>query len=488
MKLRGLFSQASLSLLLPLMAVSSYGANRAIVYGTTCQAYEQSRDSDLAFISKATISTAEALKSAGWDVVPLYGGNSVWCDPSSDKSCIPSKVGRLNQVLAGSSFQASQLKPATSVNLLQALSDAASALKKGDQLLISVNTHGDENEFCASDGAVLTAIGNPFATAIFLLYHKGIKVALDANYCFSGSAVQSLSDYACVVSVASGTTMSLFGDPTIADVLASSGSSANMEDLFTSRLASKNGILNFREPEISGFTPGNQFNDQFSKALFSGDAYSFGSDSFFVQYFDPAVPEGQAPCANCTDAQASAFYSKFQQALSGWENSAGENQCKDLQKEMANTALASGGIDLSELTSGTYYTDLQKELQAYIAQKGQYNTLAHSGQADLAALQQIHFAPYSLDVNSIAASGTANGLQTAFENAMKDYASLLPDSTGKLNNPKGFSQVFMNTDALKQIAQGISSSYAQDVVTVTEVQAEAQTDKKCPKMGWQLRE
>jgi hypothetical protein len=216
------------------------GNNRAILFGGNCDEGAKKNS----FLPAFNL-LASGLVKNGWDVRPLYEGDIARCSiPANDSACQGSSPSldccpayadmsgwSPDSLAAASGKPASTIGRASAREFLNSLDQASQDLKSGDQLLISINTHGfgyaqsgtteTKHYICVSSddphgkvtwtdpntGSIGSAKSGLFPiddpqllSRLQKLKDAGVKLAFLNDSCFSGGTIPSFAQYGCVMS------------------------------------------------------------------------------------------------------------------------------------------------------------------------------------------------------------------------------------------------------------------------------------------------
>jgi hypothetical protein len=253
-----LFGTLALTTSFPAFAQSNSHRWEAIVFGGVDEAKAPAN-----MFQESFIHLSSALSQNGWTVQPLFGneGDCSGCGSTWD----------IDPIAAAANLSPSQVPKASKRELLKKLDSAITHLRSGDQLLVTIDTHGmadyegavdttrisvfDENDPHSIKENQLDSKGNQIGTMRVddpelvaryqTLKNNGVKLAFGSDSCFSGPTAKVLGKYGCVVTQTSGKKYGL-GTPvsdSIVDLITASSSqiapvaleqngSLNMEDLF----------------------------------------------------------------------------------------------------------------------------------------------------------------------------------------------------------------------------------------------------------------
>ena len=419
----------------------------------------------------------DALKNAGWNVEAFYGGSTVRCDPTTDPKCKPSPDrARVDQALknAKSSFTADQIQEDSAANFKKALKNALQGdpaagiapLASGDHLFLDVVTHGDRSGFCSSTDYVLYG-DKELNQLLKALKDKGVSIGYSASHCFSGGGVEHWSQYGCVVSIASATTVGLEGNPQITELLDHTDvtgkpvppqdAKVTMEDLFLARLFSRNSMVEYRVPEISGFTPGADLANKLTEQLFPGDKYSLQNNFMFDKYF---YRESDSPslCTNgCCDDEANAAMNIYSNNL---KDSEGLLEATDAETMKGLIQRFYGEpIDLQGLSGPSFLSDTQNLLSQYEKDAADFRAKAVRQKDDGLKIGAAHWDPYEPDMKGIGVPGFDADMAASMDEKLKPVLSLAPLPNGKLLDPGQFYQQFLSPSGVGMHAKDIYNGY-----------------------------
>jgi hypothetical protein len=98
---------------------------------------------------------------------------------------------------------------ASKEKLIEYLNHSVNQLKAGDQLLITMQTHGKQeqagksHEICMNNGEGMPIDDRQFVEILSKAKEKGINLGILTDACYGGSAVEKLSSYGCILSTQS---------------------------------------------------------------------------------------------------------------------------------------------------------------------------------------------------------------------------------------------------------------------------------------------
>jgi hypothetical protein len=262
---------ASLFLLIARSALGASGY--ALVWGGSCNW------NDVDF-KAPMVGEAQTLSSRGWNVTLGFDKNPNEIEPSL-------LIGYRGTVQDGSKK-----------TLFDFLDQVQSQAKKGQEVLIVVETHGSEetskqaHEWVLPDCSRLSVDDKDLQDKLAQLQKKGIRIAVSDESCFSGNSVSHLQNYGCVLSN-QGNNESAGSAFANSVVFMNRGhpSDIPMTDVFREMLqdqssfysADENGFLASvpsiaEQPQMSGFTKSSDVSNQDGKSTQAEvDVYS---DSF----------------------------------------------------------------------------------------------------------------------------------------------------------------------------------------------------------------
>jgi len=99
--------------------------------------------------------------------------------------------------------------PASKEKLIEYLKNSVNHLKTGDQLLLTIQTHGKQeqagksHEICMNNGEGMPIDDQQFLEILSKAKAKGIRLGILTDACYGGSAVEKLSSYGCILSTQS---------------------------------------------------------------------------------------------------------------------------------------------------------------------------------------------------------------------------------------------------------------------------------------------
>jgi hypothetical protein len=203
---------------------------RAIVFGGSCEEGSSINDFHDSFIQ-----ISAGLTSTGWDVRPLFAGDSSHCAGTAANPC-PEGVDvtqwSVAPIAAAAKKDPSTVGRASKASLLASLDQASTDLAKGDELLLVINTHGYGEQVKGQaywDHGICISSDQPGGTVANLdpatgkvnspnkeglmymsdpdlqarlkkLSSAGIKMGFLDDSCYGGGSVPEFSQYGCTMS------------------------------------------------------------------------------------------------------------------------------------------------------------------------------------------------------------------------------------------------------------------------------------------------
>lgn len=150
---------------------------KAIIFGGNCN------DKDLGISAQELMTddmldNAKLLKKSNWETTVLHDTDS--------------KIEKQG--------------PAGQDQLIGSLQDAAANLKNGDQLLLTIQTHGrapkpgSPHSICMNDYLALSMKNLDFRKALISAKEKGIKIGILTDACYGGAMVKEFAGLGCILS------------------------------------------------------------------------------------------------------------------------------------------------------------------------------------------------------------------------------------------------------------------------------------------------
>jgi hypothetical protein len=245
---------------------------RAVVFGGSCEEGSTTNDFHDSFV---TISAA--LNGAGWDVRPLFAGDSAHCsvastDPSCQGSspaanCCPAGLDltewSVTAIAQAAGKDPSTVGRASKGALIQSLQQAATELSPGDELLLVIDTHGygeqakgqtywdhgicvssdrphgtvanfdpASNQMNAANKEGLMYMSDPdLQASLKKLQSAGVKMGFLDDSCYGGGSIPQLAAYGCTMASTTAQLVNFENDDTSSGGESSNGISYNLPDL-----------------------------------------------------------------------------------------------------------------------------------------------------------------------------------------------------------------------------------------------------------------
>lgn len=325
-----------------------------------------------------SFSFADGLIKRGWDVKVLHSNSSTRADLN--------KTYDRNKGAFTTRYEFSKYKidNFTREAIKSSLSTLASNVKKGDQVLINIITHG--LPVSSAKGHIICLAEDPYQfnvdelkkMGLDTMYSKGAEIGILDNSCYGGESVATFEDKACVISTQtprfpSITTMYSENEPLVFGItsvvnlyMKKSNKKLSMEDYYLKSLAEypswsalKDPVILSVFPNMSGDYKGNLLSDHAS-------IYSFLSTGDYDYFVDLNNYYQETLCADMVSTD------KQQQTASSYDP--GYDQCvvelKNLSDEKYKVfeniryffSLKKKGLDLSSKA----VKDLRSELKSQL--------------------------------------------------------------------------------------------------------------------------